>query len=162
MARRARGVAPLAQHDGGPPPALVQGGRDPGRDLARHPAGLRARGGEHRDRVGVVLVAGLAPQRQRCPGGERVGLQDVVVEARSRDTRDDQAARGQLRGVAAEETTRVRVDRRVAGDPDDRAVVGIPVTLLALDRYVSDAQTTSATAIWIAAETSAAGWSLLS
>ena len=161
--RVARRGAPLAQHDPRPRLAGIERGGDLGGDLARHPAGLRAGCGEDRHRVGVVLVAGLAAQRQRGPGGERRGLQDLVVEARrAGDARDDQPTRGQLRRVAREVASRLGIDRGVARDPDDRAVVAVPVALLVCDGYVNDAQTTSATASWIAADTSAAGCSLLS
>jgi hypothetical protein len=85
----------------------------------------------HRDRVRVVLVAAVAPQLQRPAGGRRVGGERVGVEAsRAGHAGDPQAAGGQLRRVAPEEAAGPRLDGLVARDPDDAAVVGVPVALL--------------------------------
>ena len=81
---------------------------------------------------------------------------------RARHAGDDEPARRQLRGVARQVAPGLRVHDRVAGHPDHRPVVGIPVALLELDVYVSDAHTMSAIANWIAADTSTAGCSLAS
>ena len=81
---------------------------------------------------------------------------------RARHAGDDEPARRQLRGVARQVAPGLGVDDRVARHPDDRAVVGIPVALLEFDVYVSDAQTMSAIANWIAADTITAGCSFSS
>ena len=162
-ARVARRGAPLAQHDRRP---AARRRRAPARRRRRPRAAPSPSCAPRAVSTAIALGSCSLPGSRRsvsaAPGRpRRTAGPSSWKRAAPGDAGDDQPALGQLRRVAREVAPRLRVDGRVAGDPDDRAVVGIPVALLVLDRYVSDAQTTSATASWIAADTSAAGCSLL-
>ena len=91
-ARVARRGALLAQDRGRPRPARVELRSELRRELARHEAEQRPVLGRDGDRVGVVDVAGVAPQLQRASGRggvrrERLGM----VAGRAGDPRDPQS-----------------------------------------------------------------------
>ena len=131
-ARVARRGALLAQDDRRVGLARVDRRGDLLRDGARHPADLRAARVDG-DRVRVVLVVRVAAQLERAARLGRVGGERLrVVAAGARDAGDPQAGGGQLRRVAAE-VAAVGRDRLEAGQPDDPALVRVPVALLALD-----------------------------
>ena len=86
--------------------------------------------GVDRDRVGVVGVLGLGPQHEPPPRRRGFRLKRLLVKARAGHGDHAQPALGQLRRVAGQEVARLGVDRRVARQPHDASVVGIPVALL--------------------------------
>lgn len=139
-ARIARRRALLPQHHRRPGAPGVELGRDLGGELARHEAELVAAGVDG-DRVGVVRVAGVAPQLERPPRRGRLGRErGGVVAPRARHPRDVQPALGELRRVAGEEGAGVGIDELVPRQPDLAAVLGVPVALgeLDVDDYLND------------------------
>jgi len=54
----------------------------------------------------------------------------------ARDARDPKPRRGELGRVPREETAAVGIDDAVSGEPDDAAVVGVPVALLPHHRHL--------------------------
>jgi hypothetical protein len=85
-----------------------------------------------------VLVAGVAPQRQRAARGERVGRERLLPVPRPGQAGDAQPALGELRRVASQERPGLRVDELVPGQPDLASIVRVPVALGELDGYLNE------------------------
>ncbi len=133
--RQARARVPrrrplFSENDRRPRGAAVKLGRQLRRELPRHPAHLLL-SGVHGDRVGVVRVLGIPPQLEGRAGLGGLRLKRVgVVLPGPGHARHAQAALGQLGRVAPEEAARLGVDELVSGQPDDAAVLGVPVAVL--------------------------------
>lgn len=137
-ARVARRRAPLAQHDRRPRAAPVDVRRDLLGVRSRDPTELLAARDVHGDRVGVVFVSRVATQRQRTAGRGFLGRQGgVVMTCRAGHARDAQTGIGQRARVAREILTGEGINDLVAGEPDDGAIVRVPVPFIErhIDRY---------------------------
>jgi hypothetical protein len=131
VAGLARRAALLAQHERHPLLAAIQPRRQLLRQLAGHPAELRA-AGEHLDGVRIVLVGRIAPQLERIAGldgGSDEGLR--VVLSRPRDAGDVQPPLPG--GLPAEIPPAGRIDELEPDQPDLPAIVRIPVALVVFD-----------------------------
>jgi hypothetical protein len=125
----------LAQHHGAPRPARVELRGQLRRQLTGNPAHLvAALAGVNGDRVGIVLVARLAPERE-CLSRSDVLLGQCfgVVLSGARDRSHVQSSLSQRGIVAREKTTCLGLDDAVTGEPDLASLVGIPVALLVFD-----------------------------
>jgi hypothetical protein len=130
-------VTPLAQHHRRPRATGVKLRRQLGGELARDEADLRS-ARVNLDRVGVVLVAGIAPELERTAGRECVRAQRVAAVPGPRQPGHMQPSLREQRRVACEVRPGLGIDELVPRQPDLAAVVGVPVALGELDAYLNE------------------------